>query len=52
MQEDFRPLSLDIRVVNDASEVADWQGHSPEALKAMKDTIERLRQLSVEAIDD
>ena len=28
------------------------QGHSPEALKAMKDNIERLRQLGVEAIDD
>lgn len=33
-------------------EVMDWQGHSPEALKAMKDNIERLRQLGVEAIDD
>jgi rifampin ADP-ribosylating transferase len=33
-------------------EVTDWQGHSPEALKAMKDGIERLRQLGVEAIDD
>ncbi len=38
-----------LRVV---SEVTDWQGHSPEALKAMKDNIERLRQLGVEAIDD
>lgn len=33
-------------------EVIDWQGHSPEALKAMKDRLERLRQLGVEAIDD
>jgi rifampin ADP-ribosylating transferase len=34
-------------------EVTDWQGHSPEALKAMKDNIERLlRQLGAEAIDD
>ena len=33
-------------------EVTDWQGHSPEALKAMKDNIERLRQLGVEAIED
>jgi hypothetical protein len=33
-------------------EVTDWQGHSPEALKAMKDHIERLRQLGVEAIED
>jgi rifampin ADP-ribosylating transferase len=33
-------------------EVTDWQGHSPEAVKAMKDHIERLRQLGVEAIED
>ena len=33
-------------------EITDWQGHSPEALKAMKDNIERLRQLGVEAIED
>jgi len=33
-------------------EVTDWQGHSPETLKAMKDHIERLRQLGVEAIED
>ncbi|MES2259714.1 MAG: NAD(+)--rifampin ADP-ribosyltransferase [Pseudomonadota bacterium] len=33
-------------------EVTDWQGHSAEALKNMKDNIERLRQLDVEAIDD
>jgi Rifampin ADP-ribosyl transferase len=33
-------------------EVRDWQGHSPEALKAMKDNIARARQLGVEAIDD
>lgn len=33
-------------------EVMDWQGHSPEALKVMKDNIERLRRLGVEAIDD
>jgi hypothetical protein len=38
-----------LRVVG---EVTDWQGHSPEALRAMKDNIERLRQLGVEAIDD
>jgi hypothetical protein len=35
-----------------AGEVTDWKGHSTEALKAMKDNIERLRQLGVEAIDD
>jgi len=33
-------------------EVTDWRGHSAQALKAMKDSIERLRQLGVEAIDD
>jgi hypothetical protein len=38
-----------LRVVG---EVKDWQGHSPESLKAMKDNIERSRQLGVEAIDD
>lgn len=29
-------------------EVTDWQGHSPEALKAMKDHLERLKQLGAE----
>jgi hypothetical protein len=38
-----------LRVVG---EVTDWQGHSPEALKAMKDGVERARQLGIEAIDD
>ena len=33
-------------------EVTDWQGHSPEALKAMKDNLEELKRLGVEAIDD
>lgn len=33
-------------------EVTDWQGHAPEALKAMKDTFERLKQLGIEAIED
>jgi hypothetical protein len=33
-------------------EFTDWQGHSPEELKAMKDYLERLRQLGVEAIED
>jgi rifampin ADP-ribosylating transferase len=33
-------------------EVAQWQGHSPEALRAMKEHLERLRQLGVEAIED
>lgn len=33
-------------------EVTDWQGHSPEEIKAMKDHLERLKQLGVEAIED
>jgi hypothetical protein len=33
-------------------EVMDWQGHSPEQLKAMKDSLERLTQLGFEAIED
>lgn len=33
-------------------EVAEWEGHSPEELKAMKDHLERLRQLGIEAIED
>ena len=33
-------------------EITDWQGHSPEALKAMKDFLEQLERRSVEAIDD
>ena len=32
-------------------EVTDWQGHAPEALKAMKDGLERLERLGVEPID-
>jgi len=33
-------------------EVTDWQGHSPEQLKTMKDNLERLKQLGIEAIED
>lgn len=33
-------------------EITDWQGHSPEQLKAMKDHLEQLKQLGVEAIED
>ena len=33
-------------------EVEDWQGHSPEELQAMRDGLERLRQMGVEAIED
>lgn len=32
-------------------EVADWQGHSPEQLKTMKDHIEALKRQGIEAID-
>ena len=32
-------------------EVADWEGHSPERLKEMKDHIERLKAQGIEAID-
>ena len=35
-----------------AGEITDWQGHSPEELKAMKEHVERLKQLGIEAIDD
>lgn len=35
-----------------AGEIKEWEGHSPDALKAMKDNIERLKQLGVEAIED
>lgn len=33
-------------------EVTDWQGHSPEQLKAMKEGLERLKGQGVEAIED
>jgi hypothetical protein len=33
-------------------EVSDWQGHSAEELKAMKDHLESLRQQGIEAIED
>ena len=33
-------------------EVTDWQGHSPEALEAMKDGVERAKRLGIEPIDD
>lgn len=32
-------------------EVTDWQGHSPERLKEMKDHLERLKAQGIEAID-
>jgi rifampin ADP-ribosylating transferase len=33
-------------------EVTDWQGHSPEQLKAMKDGVARAKALGIEAIED
>jgi len=32
-------------------EITDWQGHSPEQLKQMKDHLERLKEQGIEAID-
>jgi rifampin ADP-ribosylating transferase len=32
-------------------EVVDWQGHSPDELKAMRENLERLRRQGVEPID-
>jgi len=33
-------------------EITDWQGHSPETVKAMKDGLEQLEQLGVEPMDN
>lgn len=33
-------------------EVTEWHPHSPEKLKAMKDHLEHLKQLGIEAIED
>ena len=33
-------------------EVLDWEGHSPETLQAMRDRLEELKLLGVEAIND
>lgn len=33
-------------------EVEDWQGHAPEQLQTMKDNLERLKQMGIEAIED
>ncbi|MBO0935974.1 NAD(+)--rifampin ADP-ribosyltransferase [Fibrella sp. HMF5335] len=35
-----------------SGEVTDWQGHAPEQLRAMKENLERLKQLGIEAIED
>jgi Rifampin ADP-ribosyl transferase len=32
-------------------EVTEWQGHSPERMKEMKDHLERLKAQGIEAID-
>jgi Rifampin ADP-ribosyl transferase len=34
------------------AEIFDWQGHAPDVLQTMKDNVERLRAMGVEAIDD
>jgi len=33
-------------------EVTDWQSHSPEQLRMMKDTLQRLKEQGIEAIED
>jgi len=33
-------------------EVLDWQGHSAEEVQTMKDNLEKLKQLGIEAIED
>jgi len=33
-------------------EITVWQGHAPEQVKAMKDGLEKLKQLGIEAIED
>lgn len=38
-----------LRVVG---EVLDWQGHSPEVLKNMRDHLDKLKRLGIEAIND
>ena len=32
--------------------VTDWQGHSPEELNTMKENVERVSRVGVEAIED
>jgi hypothetical protein len=33
-------------------EIKDWQGHPPEQLKTMKDNVEKIKQQSIEAINE
>jgi len=35
-----------------AGEITNWEGHSPEAIKTMKDGLDRLKQLGVDLIDE
>jgi rifampin ADP-ribosylating transferase len=35
-----------------SGEVTEWKGHSPDQLKVMKDHLENLKQLGIEAIED
>lgn len=44
----YRTMSA-LRVID---EVTDWQGHPEEQLKAMKDHLERLKEMGIEAIED
>ncbi|WP_291350219.1 hypothetical protein [Desulfosporosinus sp.] len=38
-----------LRVID---EVLDWEGHSPEELKNIRDHLEKLKRLGIEAIND
>lgn len=40
---------LPVRVIG---EVTEWQGHSPETIRAMRDGIARLKARGIEAMDD
>jgi rifampin ADP-ribosylating transferase len=33
-------------------DVVEWEGHAPDALQAMRDRLEELKRLGVEAIND
>ncbi len=35
-----------------SGELTEWEGHDPEVLQVMKENVELLKQLGVEAIDD
>lgn len=35
-----------------AGEVLDWEGHSPEALRQMRDALDELKRLGIEAINE